>query len=260
MTQFVLNRSSWVLAAVLIGVAIPAMAEQTHNVGMQNATTGDAQYPMTTEQTATMWGLTTNEYQHYLKEMATTPSARWWKHLDPPQVLGQNATTEEERMTYAEIDVRLDQERASREVAFQHAYDTAFAKLYPHAKLVSINTNPKRQAAKLHSNDQYFLFTPINDPEGSLLAGKLIGLMRSKEGVRVNIYFVGTASLNQIQRWARNNNIPKHLQNDDTITLNHNAYDGTNTLKRIMGSTHVTLPILIRVRDGHSQVVSLLSL
>lgn len=260
MAKYALNISSLVLSAMFMVATLPAMAEQSNNIGMQNATNGNAQYHMTIDQKAKMWGLTTDEYKQYLKEMATTPSNHWWKNLDPPQVLGQNATTENERMKYAEIDVRLDQERAGREVAFQHAYDKAFAKLYPHAKLISINTNPKHQSANIDSNDQYFLFTPINDPEGSMLAGKLVNLIRTKEDVSLNIYFMGTSSFNQIQRWARNNNIPKHMKNDNKVTLNHNSYDGANRLKKIMGNTNVALPVLIRVRDGKSQILSLLSL
>ena len=260
MTKHALNITPLLLAVMLMAVTVTAMAEKSNNIGMQNVTTANSQYHMTIDQKAKMWGLTTDEYNQYLKEMATTPSSHWWKNIDPPQVLGQNATTENERMKYAEIDVRLDQERAGREVAFQHAYDKAFAKLYPHAKLIAINTDPKDQSENIDLNDQYFLFTPINDPEGSMLAGKLINLMRTKEEVSLNIYFMGSASFNQIQRWAKNNNIPKDMKNDNKVTLNHNSYDGSNRLKKIMGNTNVALPVLIRVRDGKSQILSLLSL
>ncbi len=83
------------------------------------------------------WGLSSQDYQHYLKEMAEGPNRLWWKEIDPPQVLGMNAKTDEERMKYAKIEVELDQERAEKEIEFQHTYTQAFRELYPNAKPIS---------------------------------------------------------------------------------------------------------------------------
>lgn len=238
-----------------------AFAEQTNDAAMKSTQiNGSKSNAMTLSQKAKMWGLTNDQYKRYLKEMATTPSARWWKKLDPPQVLGMNATTENERMEFATIDVRVDQERASREIAFQHAYDKAFAKLYPNAKLIAINTSKEAQSANIHNGDKYYLFTALNDPEGAMLATKIVSLMKNKSNIALNIFFVGKASYFDIQHWAKGNNLPVKMKNDDSLTLNHNEKGGGNMLRQILKTTKVSLPVLVRLRSGDSQVISLTSI
>lgn len=209
---------------------------------------------------AKMWGLTESEYKKYLREMKDTPSEKWWKNLDPPQVLGQNANTQKERMKYAYIDVKLDQERATREIAFQHAYEKAFKNLYPRAKLIDIDTSKSNSSNAVKSGDQLFLFTSIHDPEGSLIAEKLITLMKHTYNSSLNIFFVGKATFGQIESWGRNNNIPNRMQNSNEVSLNHNIYHGVNKLKSIVGDKNASIPLLIRVREGNSKIISLLSI
>ena len=202
-----------------------AFAEQTSDVTVQKIQgvgVNSTNEPQLIAQKAKMWGLSIKQYRQYLNEMATTPSTRWWKNIDPPQILGMNATTENERMEFAMIDARLDHVRASREIAFQHAYSKALAKLYPNAKLIAINTNKQTQSANIHNHDQYYLFTALNDPEGAMLATKITQLMAKKSDVTLNIFFVGSASVQNIQSWATGNNLPTRMQRADRITLNQN--------------------------------------
>ena len=235
-----------------------AYAEQTSNVTVKRTDVDHSS--MSAAQAAKMWGLSKVQYRLYLKEMATTPSARWWKDLDPPQVLGMNATTENERMEFAMIDAHLDHVRVSREVAFQHAYNKAFAKLYPNAKLIAINTNKQAQSANIHKGDRYYLFTALNDPEGAMLATKITRLRTNKSNIKLNVFFVGKVSVFDIQHWARGNNLPRALKNNDRITLNHNKSRGGNMLKQIVKTTSVSLPVLVRVRSGRSNIISLSSI
>ncbi len=238
-----------------------AFAEQTSHVTVQGVGVNKSQTPTTSiAQQAKVWGLSKDQYRQYLTDMATTPSARWWKDLDPPQVLGMNATTENERMEFAMIDVRIDHDRATREIAFQHAYNKAFAKLFPNAKLIAINTNKQSQSANIHSHDRYYLFTALNDAEGAMLATKITGLMAKKSDVALNIFFVGSAPIRDIQRWAKGNNLPTKMQSQDRITLNQNEQGGHNMLKQIVKTPSVSLPIVVRVRDGHSSIITLASI
>lgn len=238
-----------------------AFANQTGDAQLQGGVVTQNQQSQTDlEQTAKMWGLTTDEYKQYLKEMANTPSGHWWKKIDPPQVLGMNAKTEEERMKFARIDVKLDQERASREIAFQHAYDKAFAEAYPNAKPININTSQQAHSDAVQSGDRFYLFTPLNDPEGAMLASKIVRLMSDNSDASLNIFFVGQASFSGIQHWAKGNNIPKSMRDGDRVTLNHNQQHGSNMLQQVLKTTKVTLPILVRVRGGQSEVMSLTAL
>jgi len=247
-----------ILAASLLDVTT-AFAKQTNDTPLRDIVISQNQKAqITIDQRANMWDLTVDDYKQYLTEMANTPSSRWWKDIDPPQVLGMNAKTEEERMKYARIDVQLDKERTSREIAFQHAYDKAFASAYPNSKPININTSHHSDAVK--SSDRFYLFTPLNDPEGALLAAKIIRLMQDKSEISLNIFFVGKASFSAIQRWGKANNIPKAMPNLDQVTLNHNEKDKSNMLQHILKSTKVTLPLLVRVRGGQSDVMTLTSL
>jgi len=261
-------------------IATTTFAEQTGDISLKGrAISRVEQSQVTLQQTAKMWGLTANEYTQYLQEMANTPSARWWKDIDPPQVLGMNAKTQAERMKYARIDAKLDMQRAGKEIAFQHAYNKAFAELYPNAKLIGQGSSQQSQDASsqsiIQSNDRFYLFTKINDSEGDLLTSKIIRLMKmasqgqsqsqhqsqpkNQSNVSLNIFFVGNTSSSAIQQWAKGNNIPRAMKGGDRVTLNHNEKGNSNMLKEMVKSTKVTLPVLVRVRDGRSQLISLMS-
>lgn len=214
----------------------------------------------TIQKTAQQWGLTKDEYKQYLKEMNKPTTKRWWQHLDPPQVLGMNAKSQAERMQYARIDAKLDHERASKEIAFQHAYSKAYAQLYPQAKLIAINTGQHGARQAVRPGDRFYVLTKLDDPEGAMLVSQVLQLMRSQSNVSLNIFFVGQAFVTQINQWGRRNNIPASMPHHNQVTLNHNQHNGNNMLKHLMKTTQVTLPVVVRVRDGQSQVIKMESL
>ncbi len=129
------------LLAVIIMTAIHE--SESHDTAYANDVQGSVAQPAKSDETiaqeAQLWGLSSEDYKKYLKEMSEGPNSYWWKNIDPPQVLGMNATTPEEQMKYAKIDVQLDQERASKELSFQHAYSKAFNELYPGALMIQEN-------------------------------------------------------------------------------------------------------------------------
>ena len=128
------------LVACLTGVtAYGESAMSMNDANLRGSLTQSDQAEPTIAQEAKLWGLTPDDYQKYLSEMSEGPNNYWWKNIDPPQVLGMNATTPEEQMKYAKIDVQLDQERASKELSFQHAYSKAFNELYPGALMIQEN-------------------------------------------------------------------------------------------------------------------------
>jgi integrating conjugative element protein (TIGR03759 family) len=88
------------------------------------------------EKLAESWHLSTSDYKTYLDKMKSDKVKKWWGKIDPPQVLGMTAKTNDEMMKYARVDVQLDHERAEKEIKFQHAYNKAFDQLYPGAKII----------------------------------------------------------------------------------------------------------------------------
>lgn len=86
---------------------------------------------------ASIWNVTSQDYSHYLWLMQYSPSSKWYKQLNPAEVLGINAADDKARMHYAMIVVKNAHDRIARELAFQQAYDKAWKILYPKLKPIS---------------------------------------------------------------------------------------------------------------------------
>ena len=67
------------------------------------------------------WMLKESEYAQYLYIMKYTPRGLWSPDIDPPIALGNEATTENERMYYAHLMNGLEWERRQKEGVFQLA-------------------------------------------------------------------------------------------------------------------------------------------
>jgi len=82
------------------------------------------------EQLSKPWGLTAAEWERF-EALKQQPRGYWSPGLDPLTALGMEAQSEAERQRYAELQVRLEVARVERELAYQRAYNAAFARLYP---------------------------------------------------------------------------------------------------------------------------------
>lgn len=51
--------------------------------------------------------------------------------IDPLTALGIEARSAEERRRYADLQVQAERRRVEKELAYQRAYDEAFARAYP---------------------------------------------------------------------------------------------------------------------------------
>lgn len=67
------------------------------------------------------WKLNEEEYAQYLFIMKYTPRGLWSPEIDPPIALGNEATTDKERMYYAEKMNGIEWDRRQKEAAFQKA-------------------------------------------------------------------------------------------------------------------------------------------
>lgn len=65
------------------------------------------------------WRLKESEYAQYLYIMKYTPRGMWSPDIDPPIALGNEATTEDERMYYAHIMNGIEWDRRQKEGQFQ---------------------------------------------------------------------------------------------------------------------------------------------
>lgn len=167
-------------------------------------------------QKAQEWGLTAEEWQRYI-ELQQGERGVWSPNLDPLTVLGIEAKTEVERTRYAELLVRKMYERVERELAFQRAYDKAFAKLYPNEQPFTVEPHISQSIGRV------VYFTRLdNCPKCESDVSRILSHVDNKTAV--DIYIVGVAGNdNAIREWAKKHQIDPLKVTKRLITLNHDS-------------------------------------
>lgn len=155
-------------------------------------------------------------------------------------MLGIHARDEKERVDYARRWAKLMQEDTARILAFQKAFDEAYAALTPPGPLAG-----KAEAAPVRAGDRLFLFVRLDDCARCDSWLSEAQAMRTASGVALDIYVVGQASDDAIRAWAQSHRIDPALVRDRRLTLNHDRGE----LVRLAGVA-ATAPALIRLRNG----------
>ena len=203
---------------------------------------------------ASMWGLSTDNFQHYLWLMKNTPSGHWYKNLDPPEVLALNTKNSDQMMQYAKIQVQNMHMRVTRELTFDEVYSAAYKQLYPNEKAI-MSANQSDQDTVLKSGDRVWLFVGINTPLGSFAYQHLLKIVQATPNTVLDIYFVGKdVTQENIQHWALSMTIAPNLINKQ-ITLNF----GNNRFDSITKGKKINLPFVGIVHDNHFQPITLSS-
>lgn len=165
--------------------------------------------PLTTEQQATVWGVTPEEWQRYLT-LKQQARGIWSPGLDPLTTLGVEADTDRERQRFAELLVKQEYRRLEKELAFQRAYDAAWQRLYP-------GLTPLKTTAI--STSRVSLFVKENCPPCDSLLRTLLAQQHP-----LDIWLVGSeGDDNRVRHWAMAHGIDTKLVSTHSITLNHDA-------------------------------------
>jgi integrating conjugative element protein (TIGR03759 family) len=192
------------------------------------------------------WGLEETEWQRYHTLLRGIRGSLSPATLSPLEVLGIHARDDKERADYAKRWARLLWEDTERILAFQRAYDQAFADLDPSRTLFDPARRPaaQRPRAEVQPGDRLLLFIRIQDcPEcEDWLAGTLAAQGR---GVQLDIYAVGGTSDADLRAWAGRHRIDPAAVRARRITLNHERGE----LARLAGLA-ATVPRLVRLRHG----------
>lgn len=117
-----------VIFLALLGLLIGTAHAEPADTQRLNSTRLDLQ--QRGSEAAEAWGLTEQEWSRF-EEIQRGPRGYWSPNLDPLTALGVEARNDSERQRYAELQVRLEAQRAERELAYQHAYDDAWQRVYP---------------------------------------------------------------------------------------------------------------------------------
>ena len=171
---------------------------------------------------AKIWGITPTGYQQYLYLMHNTPSGKWYKNLNPAEVLLINAKSEGQRMRYAKIVVQNTYNRVQGELEAQRAYNKAWHELYPNLHRINLPHDQSLNASlppELEEGDSIYFFTSISNDDGNSVLQHLINVIRSHREVQLHIYITGDPSDSAIEKWAQAQKLPKNLYANHMITM-----------------------------------------
>ncbi len=208
---------------------------------------------------AKMWGITIEDWARY-KEIMKGPQGIWTPNLDPLMALGLNAKTENERRRIALIQLKLEEKRLVRMLAYDRTYKKIEKEYFGNQTLVDIKKLKRRitlakkarkiraQDKQMQIGDRLLLFVSLKGCEQCRqTAYRAIDYVRGKKGVGVDIFFVGTTNKekNEIQAWAKSMSISSLSIKHGNVSLNYDR----GTFKRLTKDQGV-LPLVIRKRGS----------
>ncbi|MFC6298085.1 TIGR03759 family integrating conjugative element protein [Pseudomonas sp. CCM 7893] len=236
--------ASWAALLFAFGcqAAPTTSAISTYHSEIQNTTQGPNQTELARE-----WGLTPQEWTRYQTVMQG-PRGLYSPGLDPLAALGIEAQSAEERRRYAELQVHAERQRVDKELAYQWAYDQAFARLYPNEKVIQISSNPTSPASlplqpSLKGDGRLAIFVQDNCTACIARIRELLGQKQS-----FDVYFVDSQGDDEkIRHWAILAGVEPTSVRNRQITLNH---DGGRWLGLGLGGE---LPAVVREVNGQWQ-------
>lgn len=252
------SKKAFVGITFAMGIAMLVNAGPTLTPGAQRSTfeqTIDVTTPLSPVEKAraTIWDLSDTEWHRYRSLMDGIRGSISPATLSPIEVLGIHARDEAERRRYAERWARLMREDAERILAFQHAYDQAWQRLFPAEPLIDLARLPdeKESDMALKHNDRVLFFTRPDCASCDVLLQRLLKRIDTLAGV--DIYLLGLPPDDDasVRGWAERKAIAPRWVRSRRVTLNH---DGGALSELTQGKGQV--PYLLRQRGGVLSVLS----
>jgi len=250
------SHSVWVAVTLVTGVVMFAHAGPTVTADTQRSSfdqTNIVTTPLSAvEKTrAEAWDLSDIEWRRYQTLMDGIRGSVSPATLSPIEVLGIHARDEGERRRYAERWARLMRDDAERILAFQHAYDRAWKRLFPSGRLIDPARLPDGETADvtLQPTDRVLFFTRPDCASCDALLRRLLKRVDTLAGV--DIYLLGLPSNKAVRDWAEQQAIAPRWVRSRRVTLNH---DGGALSRLTEGQGEV--PTVLRRRDDVLAVLS----
>lgn len=230
-----------VLAALLIGLA-SALAGGDVTSDTRLSQQRDSRETRSDELRAEDWGLLAEDWARY-RQLQQGPLGVYSPNLDPLTALGIEARNDEERQRFAELQVRAESARVTKELAYQRAYDQAWKRLYPTLQVVTLTAAANSSPVRVQGNGRLALFIEDNCMACNLQVKKL-----QAAGRDFDLYMVGSDNDDaRLRQWAQRVALDPRSVRERRVTLNHDA--GRWGSLGVAGD----LPALVREVNGQWQ-------
>lgn len=204
-----------------------------------------------------LWALSKQDWSRYKTLMKGIRGSISPKTISPIEVLGTHARNETERRKYAEIWARMRHDDITRILAFQKAYDEAFARLYPDEQMIDVALLNRSPDAQFKQGDRILVFLKIAQCGECVATIQKVMQSEQIKSLHVDIYFVDTHNKkddDKIRRWAQQHNIDAKRLKSGSITLNHDK----GTLYKITRNIVSSVPLVFSLNtEGLIMVVDL---
>jgi integrating conjugative element protein (TIGR03759 family) len=187
-----------------------------------------------------------DEWARY-RRLMQGPLGIYSPNLDPLTALGIEAQTNEERIHYANLQVRMEARRVEKILAYQRAYDAAWKRTYPtlHPLESPLPTSTNMSVAQGAEGGGGRIAVFVK--ENCIPCEKRIKQLQAA-GRAFDLYLVGSRHEDaRIRTWAAQVGIDSAKVHSRTITLNHD--DG----RWLSIGGHGELPAVVRLIDGQWQ-------
>lgn len=192
----------------------------------ETVTTTEAEQSVVTSQAqsfseaASRWGLSPQEWTDYEQVMRDRRGV-WSPGLDPITALGVSAESTADRKRYAELYVRTEFERTRKELAFQLAVDSAWARLYPETPRIG-----SRAAATtaIQGASRYALIVTPGCSECTTVLQNRLATMLSEAQEGVDVHVAGTGGDDDVLRgWIATQPALLAALKAGRVTVNHGS-------------------------------------
>jgi integrating conjugative element protein (TIGR03759 family) len=202
-------------------------------------------------QQARTWGLTGEQWQRY-QQLMQGEAGHWYPQLNPIEVLGIYAKTEQEQREYAELVVQQKHLREQREWRFSNMIDSIVSKHYQNLPLVKpFDSTPFQtitpKLPQFQKNDQVVILAPATLDINSTL-NQLLKALNNIQGTKLHI-IVTSANAND----SNNNKNNKQILNLNTWIQRHSAIDSKQQNIPITLSQRVPAQYQRLLKDNHTK-------
>lgn len=205
------------LLIVALLVALTADAEVQSVRTFDSSNQPSLIVPLSETQLAQAWQLSTEEWDRY-RNLMQGPLGIYSPNLDPLSALGIEARSTEERQRYALLQVQTEATRVEKLLAYQRAYDDAWAQQFPgqlRINLSEIEVPPL--ASPLQAAERLAVFVRADCRRCEQQVQRL-----QTTNSAFDVYVVDSQQDDRrIRQWALDVGIDAGKVRDRRITLNH---------------------------------------